>query len=277
MFGKYSTLWQKPFVFLSAHPILHEVSRDIHRATEDEDFSNHSLTWVFCGAHKSFSVLSRLPGRKLFIQTEQLTDMHGRDLWGQSQGDNVKNIVANLKKSDVFLDLNINNGPFYDNLDLDCKDRFKIHLGPHIFPSKKISNSCSGNQGRVFFGCLNDRRRNVLKKLQKDRLHSTVIVPGNTYKQSLKQHIEGSDIILNIHFDDAVYTEVPRMLAAYLSGKVVQSELLETPFERGVHYISLENKIPSSFRDVFENFASLVSTDYSFKKFVDMAFDAGGN
>ncbi|MCW8844185.1 MAG: hypothetical protein OQK00_12315 [Rhodobacteraceae bacterium] len=278
MFGKYAIIWQRPFLFISAHPILHEVSRDIHRATRNEDFSNHSLTWVFCGAHKPFPIFSRLPGRKLFIQTEQLTDREGRGLWGQSEGSNVKNIIANLEKSDVFLDLNNNNGPFYERLQLRPNSRSKIFFGPHVFPSKQVSYNDSGNGRRIFFGGKNDRRKIILEHLQQDCAYSVLRIPGRTFGHTLRQYIENSSIILNIHFSDAVYTEVPRTLAAYLSGKPIQSEPLEAPFESGVHYVPLDapldEKDSISLKEVFENFSSLVSTNYSFKTFVDMAFEA---
>ena len=93
-------------------------------------------------------------------------------------------------------------------------------------------------------------------------------MPEKTYGASLKRVVSASASVLNIHYEDAIYTEAPRLLAVYLHGKVVFSEIISKPFQENVHYIGLGFQGDIEHSQVFKNFALLVSQEFSFAKYI---------
>ena len=62
--------------------------------------------------------------------------------------------------------------------------------------------------------------------------------------------------VVNLHIGEGIYTEYPRMLSAYLSGKAVLSEPLAAPLEKGKHYADIETPFdPADAETHFRNFA----------------------
>ena len=257
-----------PFIFFSAHPILHEMVKDICSGLYGEDFKKSKPVFVFCGAHKKFAFASVLKGKKLFIQTEQLCSEGGKSLWGSKKNDVVQNIIKNIRQSDVFLDINLNNRAFYETVGLNELDRSKIDFGPHIFPRKMVDYKEGTRNSVCFFGSLNERRDELIRQFSsKSGLHVEV-VPEKTYGASLKRVVSASASVLNIHYEDAIYTEAPRLLAVYLHGKVVFSEIISKPFQENVHYIGLGFQGDIEHSQVFKNFVLLVSQEFSFAKYI---------
>ena len=271
-FGSFYFIMRYPFIFVSRHAILHELCQDICEGLVNESFSKQDLVWVFCGAHMSFSFLRYLPGAHLYIQTEQLTDLSGRTLWGAHKKKISKNIKKNIKNSTIFLDININNRSYYSHLELEKQNKKKVVLGPHIFPRKRVPFASSAEGQLIFFGSLNKRRMSVLNEIQNLTKRIVRVIPEKTYGQSLKSEIKGSSGVINIHYDEGTYTEAPRILSVYLQGKPFISEDLAPPFVKNVHYIGLNGTNDLNSEEIFRKFSHLVSTQLSFKSFISTHF-----
>ena len=79
-----------------------------------------------------------------------------------------------------------------------------------------------------------------------------------------------SSAILNIHFQNGVYTEWPRILLAYVNGKILISEELGYPLISGRHYYPLgidSNEMNAS--QIHENIWEDFARKYSFSEFVN--------
>jgi len=267
-FGSLRVKLHLPFVFFSRHPILHEMVKDICAGLHGEEFKKRRLVFVFCGAHKKFALASVLWGTKLFIQTEQLCTEDGDALWGSKKTNVVKNIKENIRQSDVFLDINFNNQPFYKSIDINRLDKSKVYFGPYIFPRQIVDYKKEANNSVCFFGSLNNRRKKLTEEFcAKSGLH-VEIVPEKTYGANLKKIVSESAAVLNIHYENGVYTESPRLLTVYLHGKVLISEKIGKPFQENVHYIGLEARNGIEYPQVFENFTQLVTQKFSFSEFI---------
>lgn len=268
-FGSYTFKVQLPFVFVSPHPILHELSVDICTGLQGEIFPKNMLVFVFCGGHKKFIGSSWLPGKKLVLQTEQLLDDDGKILWGAKKPGVIRNIRENIFSCDIFLDINENNRNFYGTLKLPYTEESKIFFGPHIFPKRPVLLAEAENNYLCFFGNVNGRRNAILKTYYQKTGREIRVVPEKTYGRDLKKIIKKSSGILNIHYEESTYTEAPRLLAAYLLGKPIVSEKLGSPFEKNVHYIGLCDSAGGDFGYAFQNFSELVSSKLSFIDFVN--------
>jgi hypothetical protein len=67
----------------------------------------------------------------------------------------------------------------------------------------------------------------------------SVKIVENEFGQSLNQTLGLSLAIMNIHFQQGVYAEWPRILLAYVNGKILLSEDLGHPLVTGKHYCAL--------------------------------------
>ena len=271
--SSFRILLRYPFVFISPHPILNELCRDICTGLHNDSFRGQKLIWVFCGAHKSFSIFRFLPGKHLYIQTEQLSDINGRHLWGRRNKNIVKNIKENLKKSHVFLDINTNNRDFYNHLDIDKSDKLKIVVGPYVFPSREVPLCpASGKNQLIFFGSMNERRAQIINNISKKANQTIKVIPEKTYGKILKAEIQNCSAVVNIHYDEGTYTEVPRILSVYLKGKPIVSEALAEPFEQNIHYANLFVSNKRDEEAAFRRLSRLVTTQFSFKLFINTYF-----
>lgn len=115
----------------------------------------------------------------------------------------------------------------------------------------------------IFYGSINTRRAELLKRLPTEYIAQ---LPLNTYGPDLDEAIANHLAVLNIHFDDGVYTEYPRLLSAYLNGKPLASETLDPSLVSGKHYLPLDDILNiERLREVYENF----HVDYAQKHTLD--------
>jgi len=77
--------------------------------------------------------------------------------------------------------------------------------------------------------------------------------------------------IVNIHSEDKLYTEVPRLVMAALNGKVVVSEKLSSEFIKGFHYMDIDNFSTKNIREIYNNFSKFTSSKYSFYNYLKSA------
>lgn len=272
--SSFRILLRYPFVFISPHPILHELCKDICKGLQNDRFPGQKLIWVFCGAHKFFSIIKYLPGKHLYIQTEQLSDVNGRRLWGMNNKNIVKNIKLNLKKSHIFLDINTNNRDFYKNLDIDESDKRKIILGPYIFPSREIPFRAELEKNQlIFFGSMNERRSRIINDISRKFNQKIKVIPEKTYGKILRAEIRSCSAVVNIHYVEGTYTEVPRVLSVYLKGKPIVSETLAEPFKQNIHYTNLRDLRKRDGEAIFHRLSHLVTTQFSFKLFINTYFE----
>ena len=259
---------------LSRNKVLHQLGLDILEGLSDSDLQNLPNTIVIVGCHHSFShslirVLARKSNFVVAIQTEQFFDANQRPLWGSPTSKNATDtLLQNLRFVDTLLDISENNKKWYEDLGLSQSELKKLHFGPFVFPTEKRSISSASKGKHIFFGNLNERRRQFLNKLGDGKI---AIVQDGTYGDRLADELAKSKGVLNLHYSEGVYTEVPRLLTAYLSRKPVVSEKLATPFVAGVHYIDVNEKWADIDRHVYDNFSDLVTKQFSFAAFLRAA------
>ena len=122
--------------FLAHHDILGQLAREMISGLPGDFRPQRRLVWIMVGVHYKMKIEWSLPGYKIAIQTEQLTDVSGQEPWVISSAlDRVGKIRRSLAGADLFLDLSAANAPFYDQLDIPEKDRAKLRFGPYVFPS----------------------------------------------------------------------------------------------------------------------------------------------
>ena len=247
-------------VFIAWHPILDQLSQEIILGL-DSDLNTKVPTTVYVGIHGNPGLSWFRRGLKIGIQTEQLYDAEGVALFGLKKGSWDFNIRWGYKMADQIIDLSENNRKFYEeDIPRNIRKKAEVVFGPHIFPSKKIPFR-HGGTNLIFFGSVpeNNRRAGIIRRMKEMPVR---MVPDGTYGEELYALIDQSQGVLNVHYEDAVYTEAPRLLTAYLRGKVVFSEPLDNIFLPGVDYIALGEGGDAS--EIFENFSEKVTTLYSF-------------
>jgi hypothetical protein len=198
---------------------------------------------------------------RIGIQTEHFADANGTRMWRVPRERLIRRFAAFY---DVLLDLSPQNRPAYDFLRDEL--RAKIRFGPHIFPDIPVEPDFK-DAPPLFFGAMNDRRQTLLKKLQTDR--PVAVAPRRTFGPDLQAQIAAHGSVLNLHFVDGVYTEYPRLLKAYLSGKPLVSEPLAAPLVAGTHYFDLQTQpTRAATEHVFRNLATFAA-QYSFRAFLE--------
>lgn len=252
-------------LFLSRSEVLDQVASDII-AGLPASLTTRRPVLIYCGVHKRFGMSWLRRGYKIAIQTEQMYDENGRALWGARSERNRKNIRSALQWADCILDLSAANRRFYDEAGLTAKAPGKVIYGPHIFPTRRISYVSPNRESLIFFGHVEgSRREDLIANLSEfavDRAET------GTYADKLRDQIRPHLGVLNLHFEDGVYTEAPRLLASYLCGKPVVSERLGSEFVAGTHYHLIGSDAAFRAREIFENFADLVSERFTFSGFL---------
>lgn len=95
------------------------------------------------------------------------------------------------------------------------------------------------------------------------------LVQGVFYND-LDEKIRQSNGIINIHYEDGIYTEWPRLLLAFENNKITYSEKLSLPLKEGYHYAKLTRPIIiSDERKIFDNFESDIASKYQFKNLIN--------
>jgi len=252
--------------FVSRRPLLHHLACEIARGLPAAFRPAHRRVVVHCGAHKRIPPRWLLPGFRLAVQTEQLFDETGSRLWGSDMPAIGANLARAIRDADLFLDLNPANRRYYHQLGLPEATLRKLAFGPFIFPDHEPAYR-AGNSGKVaFFGNTGGARRGAILSGITD-FEVTCIAPG-TYGQRLYPEVEQAEAVLNIHFQDGLYTEAPRLLTALSCGKPVVSEPLAPPFEEGVHYLALDGYGRDQLEPVFRRFAAFAARELSFAGFL---------
>lgn len=188
-------------------------------------------------------------GLAIGIQTEQMFDETGKQLWSYFKPRRIHKIV---EKYDVVLDLSHSNAPAYNELSEDA--RHKLCFGPHIFPDF-VPDFVAGDELPLFYGTPKERRKQILKPLAA-RGQVSMLRRG-TFGDELAQAVASSCAVVNVHIDEGIYTEYPRLLNAYLNGKIVMSEQLSRPLVAGRDYAELLAPLePAQASEIYRNFSN---------------------
>jgi hypothetical protein len=248
-------------LFLSRHEILDDIAADLADGLS-ADFEPDRKLLIFCGIHKVFGPDVLRPGFKIGIQTEHYYDetgaFIGRRKWEIAQ------VLRFVRRCAAILEMNPGNRPIYDRL--SAKDKAKIVYGPHIFPVEAPSYKEPSNQRAAFFGTLSDRRRAVLGQLDPSKFSH---LKSGKFGDELVTSLEGYAAVLNIHFDPGLYTEAPRLLLAFKSGKPVVSEQLSSEWRSGVHYLPIEEfDGKTHLKEVYSAMAQRCTEDFAFQDYL---------
>ena len=245
--------------FLADHPILKTVSLDLLESFKDIHFPKAITFYV--GAHRSFSGYWSKKNIRIAIQTEQFYDSSGRKLWSFDNGEVLQNIKISLKNCDVFWDLSKDNARFYEENELDTVIGGKGVFGPYVFKKNYEKMRKIVNPHLVFYGTPNDRRNELIKEFKSPKVQ----VLKRIYGDRLNKMIDQSAGVLNLHFEEGTYTELPRVLSAYNRRRVLVSETLAAPFVSLEHYLPLDGIGLSNADKIFNNFSALVADEYNFE------------
>ena len=231
-----------------------------------EDFTaRHEQVAIFCGIHKGFGLRWLRRGYKIALQTEQMYDETGKPLWGQS-AKRARRVALAARAADLVLDLSAANRRFYEVYCPGALAKGKVRFGPSIFPSRPLPFDPDGDENVAFFGSIGDgRRASVIKNIQGFRVR---MLESGTFFDDLYRQVRGCSAVLNVHFEDGVYTEAPRLLTSLYCGKPLVSEPLGAPFVAGEHYIPIDAYGAVENRAVFERLSRFVSDNLSFAGFL---------
>lgn len=251
---------------LSDHRVLNQVARDLVAGLQENDLPKRSIT-IFVGLHRRFGFNLIRSGTKIALQTEHYFDADGRKMWRRAKRSRE---IINILFCDYVLDLSPCNREHYAKLPNFL--RKKIIFGPHIFPSVKPKFSPGNNGIFIFFGEMNDRRKSLISAQPPGRVKS---LSSPTFGDDLSREINDAAGILNLHYAEGRYTEIPRLLAACLSGKVVMSEVLDNTLVPNRDYLLLGNySTETEANDVYDNFWENFAKQYSLAKFLNAKIHA---
>lgn len=257
--SKRQSCWQSgPVTVVAKHPILKQVASDILAGTDVGAFPDRPII-LYSGIHVPLGKMTSLHGYRLGIQTEHFYSSDGRRLWKDENA--LRNTIFNLRFMDGVIDLNPSNSKIYKELAFTSPT---IELGPHIFPSSPPQHQPGETDRFVFFGSLrSERRKAKLASLPDDLVK---VVKGRVFGKELAKIVRQYRGVLNLHYDEGIYVEYPRLLSALLAGKPVASDPLTEEFIAGRHYLPLTalDSPPDDDRDIFYEMASLLCDRYSF-------------
>jgi hypothetical protein len=243
--------------FHFAHRVLEDFARDLARGLSGPLSAPID---VFVGTHLIASPPET--GRpRLGIQTEHMVDSDQQWMW-RVPPRSERNAWAT--DYDAVLDLSPQNRRAYRFLPII--PRRKITFGPHIFPDQDLAARFV-DAPPVFVGWTNDRRRAVLERVQGQRKVDTL--DRKAFGAELDRILASKGAVLNIHFQDGVYSEYPRFLKACLAGKPVLSEPMAGPLIEGEHYLPLEAELtPEATERIFASLRDLAAA-YRFRTFLE--------
>lgn len=247
---------------LSRHKILDDIAYDL-LAGLSVDYEPPYLVTIFCGIHKFFGPDVFRRGFKIGIQTEHFYDEDGKFIARRSW--EIPQVLRHVRRCQAILDLNPANWPIYQKL--PPHEKAKISFGPHIFPANLPTYCASSSTNAVFFGTTSGRRKAVLERLDPRRFQQ---LKSGRFGADLISELSNFGAILNIHHDEGVYTEAPRILIALKAGKPLVSEKLSSEWTPGVHYL-----LPSDFTQdadlegIFGAMADQCYRRYSFQLYLE--------
>ncbi|MGR3433688.1 MAG: hypothetical protein ACU0CO_02170 [Shimia sp.] len=192
----------------------------------------------------------------LGIQTEHFRDAEGRPLWGDGKAR--RRAMRHLARYDHVLDMSAANRPCYP-------PGAPVGFGPYLFPDAPARHVPGADPRPVFFGAATDRRGALLARLG----DGVVAVPPGTFGDALARAVAPHAAILNLHAAEGTYTEVPRLVAAYRSGKPLVSEPLSPDIVPERHYLPLD-KLGTSWDPaaMFYAFATEIAHPHRFSAFL---------
>ncbi len=241
------------------HPILRDVARDLSKCISSPLPGGVD---VYVGVHtfdKPFDT-GRL---RVGIQTEHFLDRTGQRMWKCPREAARLRYASNF---DVLLDFSPDNAPAYDFLPADLIA--KVRFGPFIFPEAPVLPDVRSAPA-LFIGAVNGRRKALLETVEARR--PIGVVPRGTFGRRLDTLLAQHCAVVNLHFQEGQYTEYPRFLKAYLSGKPIISEPLSPPLFAGKHYFDLDSDLsPAKVSEVFDNLAEVART-FAFRGFLESA------
>ncbi len=245
--------------FIADHPILKTFSLDLLYSFKNLQLSKPISFYV--GAHRAFSGHWSKKNIQIAIQTEQFSDEIGQQLWWSGHAELIQNIKNSLENCDVFWDLSQHNMPFYQANGLEKMVKKKGVFGPYVFQKNEKKMRALSYKHIIFCGTLNNRRKELIKNFQGPKVR----IVQRVYGTKLNKMIDQSAGVLNLHFADGIYTELPRVLSAYNRRRVLVSEMLSAPFKPLEHYICANSYTPEKAEEVFRKFSSLVADEYNFE------------
>ncbi|MBE9640920.1 hypothetical protein [Salipiger mangrovisoli] len=210
--------------FLTTHRTLALVARTLSAslATVSERFGP---TDIWLGAHRTRRV-PRTAGRRLVVvQTEQILDAGGQTIETKLTRRRIARLAL---QADLFVEWNPQNRAFYGLLPRLLPRRFLF--GPYVFPLG--ARKQAAGEGLVFVGNVTPERQAKLARLPDVR-----VLPMKAGIDEIDRSIAAGAAMLNLHSLPGAYTEVPRVLMAYLAGKPLVSEALAPPFAAGRSYL----------------------------------------
>jgi hypothetical protein len=243
--------------FLSLNKTLDQVAADIIAGLPDR-FTLARHAYVYCGIHRNFGRLYFKRGPRLGIQTEQLADEAGRELW------KARGVRSTIQGSSVFFDRILDLSKANDG---SYRSRSPVDYGPFIFPSRAPRFQPGPDRRSVFFGSARGKRRpDILARLEASG--AIYVCQEGVYGDALTEILERFSAVANIHYDDGIYTEYPRLLSAILAGKSVVSDLLAKPLIAGKHYALFDEDDVSDRQRQYEELSSFLCGTYSFEAYL---------
>lgn len=250
--------------FHFGHRVLRDFARDLSKCltaplSQEVD--------IYVGVHTIRQVAPT--GRPMIgIQTEQILDSSGHRMW---RAPNRRRRSSFAETYDILLDLGADNGQAYDFLPEDL--RRKVRFGPHIFPDTELAPAYL-DAPPLFFGSLNDRRRQMLDQLKATR--PVEVARHGTFGRGLDALLASHGAVLNLHYQDGEYSEFPRFLKACLAGKPFLSEPLSRPLLAGEHYLSPTDPLDAARAERLFQSIQTLAAGYRLRDFLETVIRAQG-
>lgn len=246
--------------FLSRHPVLDQLAADMANYVSNPIALRKNIN-IYVGTHKFRRIHIRKSGLNLGIQTEQLIDETGNKMWRKQKK---YRTIRDIMRYNRILDLSLSNSKVYNWLPEIFKS--KIDFGPFIFPTDKIAYSKGNIKKTLFYGFMNERRRQIINGIEKNTINCCA---PDTFGAKLSDEIKDHMGVLNIHFNDGIYSEWPRVLSAYIHGKPIISEQLCSLFHANQDYIDLKNINKfDGYEDIFKNFQNEIARNYKLSEYI---------
>lgn len=247
---------------LSRHKILDDIATDLLAGLSVEFNPARRIT-IFCGIHKFFGPDVFRRGYKIGIQTEHFYDEGGKFIARRSW--EIPQVLRFVRRCRAILDLNPANWPMYENL--PAREKSKITFGPHIFPPVPPKFCPSIDDRAVFFGTSSGRRSRILESLDPQRFQR---LKSSKFGAGLIAELSKFGAVLNIHHDEGIYTEAPRILIALKAGKPLVSEALSSEWKPGIHYLLPADFAPdANLEEVFDAMSDQCTRLYSFQRYLE--------
>ena len=178
--------------FVTGRELLDDMARDLARTIIAP---LQASVEIHIGMHLPRRLKPSIPpGRRdilIGMQTEQVLDENGRELWNHRYRDKILSLVD---RYDYIIDVSPTNAPIYNALPEG--QRAKVHIGPYIFPVRAPALAISEEAPLVFIGSLNNRRERALAWMEKNGAKIRR-VPEGTFGEDLAAEVDAAGGIVN--------------------------------------------------------------------------------